>query len=489
MQTFGAYVVAAMLAAGANVASALPQDMDTPSSRSELQQGGTFSVPVYHNKYKRSGAEGHPALAYAQAFHKYNATVPSDLQSVVDKHSLNKRTGGKKSGVAATSAHGDQEFVSTIFVGTPPQQLSVLIDTASSDLWLMGAGSAGTSNHKTYDVGSSSSATLMAGASWSIKYGDGSTSSGTVYNDRVNIGNLSVPHQAVEVASQVSSQFTNSLAYSGIVGMAMSSLNQIKPNPQMTWFDNIKDSLASPLFTVDLKHSSQGSYKFGYIDDAAHTGSIYYSELHYEGILGAYWSFTATSYSVGTSSSTRRSSGGDARDSVPQYGSSSSSLSSESDGLARLARAEAHVEEKKWNVNKPTSTIPEHPSATRAPTTAITGIVDTGTTLLLLPNNVVTAYYAQVPGASMSRKDGGYVFSCDSKLPDFSFTVGGGRITIPGAYMNYMPIGIGSSTCFGGIQSNNGLPVSVFGDIAIKSAFVVFDAGNSRMGWAAKHLS
>jgi aspergillopepsin I len=56
---------------------------------------------------------------------------------------------------------------------------------------------------------------------------------------------------------------------------------------------------------------------------------------------------------------------------------------------------------------------------------SITGIADTGTTLLLLDASIVTAYYASVSGALYNDLAVGFVFPCDATLPDFSISVGG----------------------------------------------------------------
>jgi hypothetical protein len=120
-------------------------------------------------------------------------------------------------------------------------------------------------------------------------------------------------------------------------------------------------------------------------------------------------------------------------------------------------------------------------------TTAATipGILDTGTTLLYIDPAIAKAYYAKVKGATVDSDQGGYVFPCTAKLPDFSVTFGGVKQTVPGKYINYAPTSSGSSTCFGGIQTSEGLPFSIFGDIFLKSKYVIHEMGDTpRIGFA-----
>ncbi|KAG0161311.1 hypothetical protein PDIDSM_8845 [Penicillium digitatum] len=116
----------------------------------------------------------------------------------------------------------------------------------------------------------------------------------------------------------------------------------------------------------------------------------------------------------------------------------------------------------------------------------ITGIADTGTTLLLLPDSVVDAYYRQVKGARNSDSAGGYVFPCSANLPDFTVTISGYDAVVPGSLINYASVNPGSSSCFGGIQSNTGLGFSIFGDFFLKSQYVVFDSEGPSLGFAAQ---
>lgn len=108
-------------------------------------------------------------------------------------------------------------------------------------------------------------------------------------------------------------------------------------------------------------------------------------------------------------------------------------------------------------------------------------IADTGSSLLMLDPAIVNNYYAKVPTSTDDKQ--GKTFPCDTALPDFSFGVGSTMVTIKGSLLNYTSIP-GTSDCYGGIQSNYGQGLNVFGDIMFASQFVVFDAGAMRIGFA-----
>ncbi|KAJ5977928.1 hypothetical protein N7501_001270 [Penicillium viridicatum] len=343
---------------------------------------------------------------YANALSKYGGTVPANVHAAA------------VSGSAITTPEdNDVEYLTPVKVGDTTLNLD--FDTGSADLWVFSSElpSSEQTGHDVYKVGGSGK--KLAGASWSISYGDGSGASGDVYKDTVVVGGVKATGQAVEAAKKISQQFVQDKSNDGLLGLAFSSINTVSPNPQTTFFDTVKDSLDKPLFAVTLKHGAPGSFDFGYIDHEKFTGSVAYTDVDDS---QGFWSFTADSHKIGSGSA-----GG-----------------------------------------------------------PITGIADTGTTLLLLPDSVVSAYYRKVTGAQNSETQGGYVFPCSADLPDFTVTIGDYDAVVPGKHIKYAPVGAGSSSCFGGIQSNSGLGFSIFGDIFLKSQYVVFDSEGPRLGFAAQ---
>lgn len=109
----------------------------------------------------------------------------------------------------------------------------------------------------------STSGTKLNGYSWSITYGDQSGAAGDVYTDKVVVGGVTATKQAVEAATSVSSTFVSNTDNDGLLGLAFSSINQVQPKQQTTFYDTVKSTLAKGLFTADLKAGTAGSYTFG----------------------------------------------------------------------------------------------------------------------------------------------------------------------------------------------------------------------------------
>ncbi|KAI1138214.1 eukaryotic aspartyl protease [Hypoxylon sp. FL0543] len=403
--------------------------------------GMTFKIHQVPNKKYYGQRKGRGAMAIARAYSKYGASVSDDLLATIEEileelgllgntGAGNNTTDDPQGEVAATPQMFDTEYLCPVEIGTPPQTLNLDFDTGSSDLWVFSSETPANEvmGQTAWDISQSSTAMLLMGSTWSISYGDGSSSSGDVYLDTVSIGGVTVENQAVESARNVSLSFTQRPDTDGLVGLAFGSINTVQPNPQKTFFENALPNLASPLFTANLKKAEPGNYNFGFIDQSEFTGQIEFVPVN---TSSGFWEFTADGYQVANS------------------------------------------------------------AAVSAPHQAI---ADTGTTLLLLPQEITDAYYSQVQGAVNDvQRSGGYIFPCSATLPDYTAIIGSHQAVIPGDFINFAPVDGDTfetaTTCFGGIQAAPaGFPLAIYGDVFLKAQFVVFHGGNQQLGLANKPL-
>ncbi|KAJ3496175.1 hypothetical protein NLG97_g2854 [Lecanicillium saksenae] len=400
------------LAAAAGTAIAAPAEGN----------GLKFSVPAHKTPGQR-----HPIADARYAIRKFAsaerlAAIEADLLARREALPLSKR--GENATVGA-NPHGqvpgvDTSYLCEVNIGTPAQKLMLDFDTGSSDLWVFSNDTkkAEVQGQALYKPGASTSAKLMKGFKWAIGYVDQSGSHGIVYSDVVAVGDASVSGQAVESATDVSASFSKDKGSSGLLGLAYDKGNTVKPTAQKTWFSNIKDKLAAPIFTARLKHQEVGSYNFGYIDKSQYTGDIYYTAAYAD--EGGHRLFNASGYAIG----------------------------------------DAELNDR-----------------------VIVGTADTGTSIVYVPHDIADDYWGNIEGSKEQQVGPGqslWVYNCTNTLPTFSFGVGSGRITIHSNNINFTSEG---DTCVGGIGALEG-DIAIFGDVAMKSGFVVYDDGKDQLGWA-----
>lgn len=223
----------------------------------------------------------------------------------------------------------------------------------------------------------------MEGATFNISYGDASYAYGGVGTDTVNVGGAIVKDQAIGIPDTVSSAFIEDTTSNGLVGLGFSSLNTVKPKQQKTFFDNIADSLQEPVMTASLKANGVGEYEFGILDHDKYQGDI--ANVSVDSSKG-FWQFE----------------------------------------LAKFAVADGDIQ-----------TIKENPTA----------IADTGTSLMLLSQEVVDAYYAKIEGAIYASSASGYIYPCNASLPSISVAIGSNHLaTVPGNLINFSEVGINKTT-------------------------------------------
>ncbi|ORX96896.1 aspartic peptidase domain-containing protein [Clohesyomyces aquaticus] len=328
--------------------------------------------------------------------------------------------------VAANPEQNAALFLSPVDVGG--QTLNLDFDSGSSDLWMFSTSlsKATIGQHSAFDPQKSTSFKLVQGAQFSISYGDGSGAAGIVGTETVNIGGVSVTNQAVELATAVSQSFVQDTNTDGLVGLAFSKLNTINDGTKKTPQKTFFDNVAPNL-----------------------AEPVFTADLAADG---------SGSYEFGRIDTTKFT------------GQMAWIPVNASSGFWQF-------DSKSFAVN---GKVQQNPTASKA-------IADTGTSLLLVDQAVAEAYYSQVQGAQNNAQVGGFIYPCQTKLPDMSVAIGADYMAvIPGSQITFATVDQANTTCFGGVQGNGGAGLQIYGDTMFKAQFVAFNNGNQSLGFAPK---
>ncbi|GJE94438.1 aspartic protease [Phanerochaete sordida] len=121
----------------------------------------------------------------------------------------------------------------------------------------------------------------------------------------------------------------------------------------------------------------------------------------------------------------------------------------------------------------------------------LTAAIDTGSSLILVSDDVAQQFYSMIPGsqdASASYGSGFWTYPCSSSVTN-SLVFSGRPYMIHKDDMNLGKLSDDSDDCVGGIigvSSEYGLPanLAIIGDVFLKSWYVTFDYAGSRLGLA-----
>ncbi|KAJ5679647.1 Aspergillopepsin-1 [Penicillium macrosclerotiorum] len=354
-------------------------------------------------------------------------------RQVLQKKSVDSDQVGE---VGADDVQNDSMYLAEVGIGTPAQNLNLDFDTGSADLWvwstkLPSATLSQGKDHTIFDSSKSSSFSNKSGETWKISYGDGSSASGTVGTDNVNIGGVVVKNQAIELADKMSAQFTSG-AGDGLLGLAFGNINTVQPTAVKTPVENMISQSDIPksaeLFTAKLgswrdadePDKGESFYTFGFIDQDTVKDSgedIYYTPVDNS---QGFWMFDSTSATVNGKSISRSGN---------------------------------------------------------------TAIADTGTTLALVDDSTCKAIYDAIDGAYYDNDSQGYIYpenTTADKLPVVSFAVGDKQFVIQKEDLGFAQAK--SGYIYGGIQSRGSMTMDILGDTFLKGVYAVFDVGNMRFG-------
>lgn len=384
------------------------------------QEGPYSHHKTVHQQGKFAGEHGQKSIGGKARFGNTLVKAASD---------------GTSGQVSSEDIQNDSLYLTPVQIGTPAQTFHLDFDTGSSDLWiwsteLPSSTTSGTS-HTIFDASKSSTYKKSTGETWKISYGDGSSASGDVGTDTVSIGNVTIKNQAIELAKSLSSAFQQDTG-DGLLGLAWGSINTVTPTAVKTPVENMiaQDDIPSSaeLFTAylgswrDTADADKGEsfYTFGYIDEDTVTTTG--QEISYTPVDNSqgFWSVASASYTVGGTTYT-------------QSGN--------------------------------------------------TAIMDTGTTLALVSDEVCKNVYAAIPGSKYDSTQQGYVFPSDTtadNLPVVTMAIGDKQFTIAKEDLGFADAG--SGMVYGGIQSRGTMTFDILGDVMLKNIYAIFDVGNVQFG-------
>lgn len=175
------------------------------------------------------------------------------------------------------------------FLDKRQEKLTFVPVRSSADLWLpsVACNSAACNAHTKYDPSQSSTSSLVQGKTLNIRYGDGSSTVGTVYTDTVSIGGLSASSQALGAATGMSSDFQSD-PYDGLLGMAYGSISTMGVPPLFETLVN-QGRVAKPQFSTYLAGSGSELFLGGMNSGWFVAGSTRF----YPVISQGYWTLAA----------------------------------------------------------------------------------------------------------------------------------------------------------------------------------------------------
>uniref|UniRef100_A0AC35UCP4 Peptidase A1 domain-containing protein n=1 Tax=Rhabditophanes sp. KR3021 TaxID=114890 RepID=A0AC35UCP4_9BILA len=330
------------------------------------------------------------------------------------------------------SDYENAQYYGTLSVGTPPQNFKVLFDTGSSNLWLPSSkcsfGDIACLLHSKFNCAKSSTCTAT-GQSFVIQYGSGSMQ-GVVDNDVVCFGQSGSGYCTDKTQGFAEATAEPGLAFvaakfDGILGMGWDTISVDKLNQPMDQIFANKAICNNALFAFWLNRD---------LNNNVAGGEMTLCDLdpkHYTGTI-AYEPLTAEDY---------------------------------------------------WRINISGVKV----GSTVVATGPVSGIVDTGTSLLTGPTAAVNQIQKLIGATPLL--EGEYMVDCNKlgSMPDIAYTLGGQDFVLkPIDYVLKITQQL-ETVClsgFEGLDIEAPGPLWIIGDVFIGKFYTVFDHGNKRVGFA-----
>jgi len=387
-----------------------------------------FAVPLVRSNQGRQSPEEKAAWARRQAeilLARYGTSDSSSTSTLV----------ARGSGTNELINHNqDSSYFGSLAIGTPAQAYNVILDTGSADLWIASSTcSVGCNGIATFNETSSTSYKNLS-TPFDITYGSG-RAQGSLAQDTVQMAGFSVSSQNFGVVEDVSSGLLTS-PVSGLLGLGFKTISSSHSTPfwqtlasSGSWDQPVMSFYLSRFLnaTHAKPQEPRGRFTMGFVDPSLYTGDIDWVDIP-TGQEG-YWILPMTNLKVNGQS-------------VTLPGDAASSYSA----------------------------------------------IDTGTTLIGGPPDIIKAIFADIPGSAPGTGDyeGYYTYPCDSKIT-VSFTFGSGQAwNVDPA--DFLLTQLSSKQCVGALfsldSSGNSGPSWILGDTFLKNVYSIFRSNPPSVGFA-----
>ncbi|KAJ7100774.1 acid protease [Mycena belliarum] len=392
-----------------------------------LCAGDPIHLPITRRSSRvRTAADHFAAGDNARA--RYSFPASANLNST-SKRMLRRAS---SDGLAVVNQEADSSYFSTLQIGTPGQSFNVILDTGSSDLFVLDSNCRQCVASATlFDSSKSSTFNQKSDQVTEITYGSGSVQ-GFVSTDTVSMGSFTMASQGFLLVEALDQGLVQG-SVSGLIGLAFQGLAETQAVPFWQALVN-NNQLSSPEMAFQLTRSQSandepgGTFTLGGTNSSLFSGNIEFTNL--------------------------------AASSTPTF----------------------------WLLSVAALTV--QGKAVSIPTgNAALAAIDTGTTALGGPTDAVNAIWAAVPGAS-SVEQGFFQFPCSTSV-QVTLSFGGTAWPINSDDMNLGPVRQGSSMCVGAIfdltnggEADLGAPSWVIGDTFLKNVYSVFRQSPMSVGFA-----
>ncbi|KAG9100756.1 hypothetical protein FS749_013053 [Ceratobasidium sp. UAMH 11750] len=367
-------------------------------------------------------------------------SLAAQLEAIDSKYG---RLGGKSkvkprqtnSGTPMVNQAGDTSYYGVMNVGTPPAPYGVALDTGSSDLWFQSDTCTGCTQG--VKLRTTSTSLKQTGAPFSITYGSG-TVGGQIASDVVQMGGFTVQNQVMGLVNQTTGVLLAGQT-AGLLGLAFQFLSNTQSTPFWEalvsggqWTEPLMSFWMTRFTNVTSAREEEygGEFRMGGTNTTLYTGDIEYHDL--PATVQSYWMIPLRQISV--------------------------------------------------NGGQPIT-------ITNLGVTSLAAI-DTGTTLIGGPPDIVASIYQQIPGSQ--RGTGNlqryWIYPCNQAVTiTFNFD---GRAW-PMAPADFQLLTNDPSLCVGSIfeaslggLGNPDVPQWIVGDAFLKNVYSVFRYNPPSIGFA-----